>query len=155
MKIDRHLKIIELIKNFDICTQEELVFKLKQSGFNVTQATISRDIKKLKLKKVTINDKSQKYVLGSNNNKKDKNFNLTNVFKESITSISYAGNIIVVKTLNGMAMAIAMVIDNMNDSKILGTIAGDDTIFCAIENVNESFEIGQNIINNLNKLGEN
>ena len=132
MKIKRHSKIIEIIKSRDIETQEELATMLKSSGFDVTQATVSRDIRELKLSKIAGETGRQKYTVFSGLSESSFNEKLIRVFKEGVLSIDYATNLIVLKTIEGMAMAVAACIDSMNYPEILGSIAGDDTIFCAL-----------------------
>ena len=128
MKIKRQSKILELINNYDIETQEELADRLKEAGFEVTQATVSRDIRELKLTKVS-NDKGiQKYsVIGKT--EQDISYKYIRVFKEGFVSMDIAQNILVLKTITGMAMAVAAAMDAFNYPEIVGTIAGDDTIF--------------------------
>ncbi|MDR1532478.1 MAG: arginine repressor [Clostridiales bacterium] len=131
MKVKRHSKIIELISKYDIETQEELAERLAASGFAVTQATVSRDIRQLKLTKVTNQDGRQKYVSPVNEDT-SVNDRLIRVFKESVVSMVCARNLLVIKTLAGTAMAVAAALDSMKDAEIMGSIAGDDTIFCAL-----------------------
>lgn len=140
MKIKRHLKIIELVKNNNIETQEELSEKLKENGFNVTQATVSRDIRELKLSKMSCDGGKQKYVI-FNTNDGNVTQRLIRIFRDGVTSIDYAQNIIVIKTLNGMAMAVAAALDAMNNSEIIGSIAGDDTIFCVVKTEQKAIEL--------------
>lgn len=129
MKIKRHSKIVELIKENDIETQEELADRLNDSGFKVTQATISRDIRELRLTKIATADGHQKYaVLSGDDNKVNDKY--ISVFKTGVASMDYAQNMVIIKTLNGMAMAVASSIDSMNNTEIVGSIAGDDTILC-------------------------
>ncbi len=132
MKIKRQSKILELIRSEAIDTQELLAEKLAQNGFNVTQATISRDIRELKITKVSMQNGGFRYAVtervGGETSKR-----LVRVLKEGIVSVDYAGNILVIKTLQGMAMAVAAAVDSMEDDDIMGTIAGDDTIFCAVK----------------------
>lgn len=132
MKTKRQSKIIELINKNDIDTQDMLVTLLNNEGFNVTQATVSRDIKELKLSKVLGSNGKQKYGLNLNENL-DYRQKLVNVFNETVVSMTYAQNIIIIRTLNGMAMAVASAIDSMQNVDILGTIAGDDTIFSVVK----------------------
>lgn len=132
MKTKRQSKIIELINKNDIDTQDMLVTLLNNEGFNVTQATVSRDIKELKLSKVLGSNGKQKYGLNQNKNL-DYRQKLVNVFNEAVISMTYAQNIIIIRTLNGMAMAVASAIDSMQNVDILGTIAGDDTIFSVVK----------------------
>jgi transcriptional regulator of arginine metabolism len=127
MKAQRHIKIREIIANKDIETQEELVEELKKAGYNVTQATVSRDIKELHLVKVPTNDGRYKYSLPA-----DHRFNplqkLKRMLTESFVGIEKSENLIVMKTLPGNANAVGALIDNLDWPEIIGTIAGDDTI---------------------------
>lgn len=126
-KGQRHIKIREIIVNREIETQDELVDHLKQAGFNVTQATISRDIKELHLVKVPMQDGRYKYSLPA-----DQRFNplqkLKRSLMDSFVSIDKANNLIVMKTLPGNANAVGALIDNLDWKEIIGTICGDDTI---------------------------
>lgn len=137
MKTKRHAKILELIRRESIETQEDLSQKLREEGFHVTQATISRDIRELKLTKVVTNDGRQKYVLVDgpfeNINKK-----MVMVFKEGLINIDMAQNILVLHTITGMAMAVAAALDSMECTEILGTIAGDDTIMAVVRTEEET-----------------
>lgn len=140
MKEKRHNKIIEIIKETDIETQEELVYRLKEAGFDVTQATISRDIRELKLTKVVGKNGKQKYDIFL----QDESViyeKLTKVFEQGVLSIDYAKNMIVIKTLNGMAMGVAAALDCMVSNEIMGSIAGDDTIFCVLKTEEKAIEI--------------
>lgn len=140
MKIKRHSKIVELIRDNNIETQEDLLKKLKETGFKVTQATISRDIRELKLTKMSIDNGRQKYtILTSDNISVSEKF--TRVFKETVISIDYAQNMIIIKTLNGMAMGVGAALDSMSNIEIMGTIAGDDTIFCVVKNEQKAIKI--------------
>ena len=129
MKIKRHLKIIELVKNNNIETQEELADMLRQSGFEVTQATVSRDIRDLKLTKISTEGGRQKYavLVSVANQMSDR---LIRVFCDGVISIDYANNIVVIKTLEGLAMGVAASLDAMDLSEIMGSIAGDDVVMC-------------------------
>lgn len=137
-KYNRQGKILELIKSFEIETQEELTSQLKNMGINVTQATVSRDIKELGLVKVLSKSGKYKYVAIDNN--QDHSLDrLINIFKNSIISIKPAGQLLVIKTLPGAAQVSGSAIDALGIDEIIGTIAGDDTVFLAIsklENVN-------------------
>lgn len=130
MKLARQSKIIELINKYEIETQEELAKKLTESGFYITQATVSRDIRELKLTKVTTDDGRQKYAILK---EQEKNFNnrFLHVLMDGFASMDKAQNILVIRTLTGMAMAVAAAIDALDFNEIIGTIAGDDTLFCA------------------------
>lgn len=148
MKLERHSKIIELISKYDIETQEDLADRLNEAGYNVTQATVSRDIRQLKLIKQNIKGK-QKYVV-MQENITDMNEKYINILKAGFVSMAMAQNILVVKTVSGMAMAVAAALDAMGWKEIVGSIAGDDTIMCAIATVDDTLIV----MNRLNKLIE-
>jgi len=138
LKSQRHCKIIELITKNNIETQEELADSLNQSGFNVTQATVSRDIRELKLTKMSVNGERQKYVvLQSKENQMNEKY--MRVLKDGFVSMDMAQNILVIKTVPGMAMAVAAALDAMTWYEIVGCIAGDDTIMCAVRTVDDTF----------------
>ncbi|MBP5624865.1 MAG: arginine repressor [Lachnospiraceae bacterium] len=140
MKNVRHLKILELIAKYDIETQEELVEKLCDAGFNVTQATVSRDIRTLHLYKQSTGDGRQKYCVNkSTDHELDSKYK--RVLKDGFISLDMAQNILVIKTVSGMAMAVAAAIDSMEFSEIVGTIAGDDTIMMAIRTVDDTVKL--------------
>ncbi|MCD8014347.1 MAG: arginine repressor [Lachnospiraceae bacterium] len=130
MKIGRHAKIIDLIGKYDIETQEELAEYLKKEGFQVTQATVSRDIRELRLMKLAASGGKQKYALMQPQETEDAERYLR-VLKDGFVSMEMAQNILVVKTVSGMAMAVAAAIDAMHWAEVAGCIAGDDTIMCA------------------------
>jgi len=140
MKAKRHAKIIELIHKYEIETQDDLAERLNQAGFAVTQATISRDIRELKLSKVPISGGRQKYVViaGADTAITVK---YTRVLKDGYISSAVATDIIVVKTVSGMAMAVAASIDALEFPGIVGCIAGDDTIMCAIRSKDDIFNV--------------
>lgn len=140
MKTSRHAKILELIQKNDIETQEELSAHLEQEGYHVTQATVSRDIRELKLTKVSLNDGKQKYV-ALNETSEDMTKKYTRVFKEGFVSMDMAQNILIVKTVSGMAMAVAAALDHMDCHEIVGSIAGDDTIMCAVRTVDDTISL--------------
>ena len=129
MKNKRQLKILELIEKHAVETQEELAARLKSEGFDVTQATISRDIKELRLAKVLDSSGRYKYATQSRDSEDKMQKKLATIFRECVTHIDCARNIVVIKTLNGLASGAAAAIDSMNISQIIGTLAGDDTIF--------------------------
>ena len=127
MKIERHSQIIRLISQYDIETQEELAEKLNESGFQVTQATVSRDIRELKLTKISKPGGGSRYaVLQSMDQEMSRKY--TNVLRTSFQSMDLAQNILVVKTVSGMAMAAAAAVDEMQIPEIVGCIAGDNTL---------------------------
>lgn len=129
MKSARHEKIIELIQQYDIDTQEELASRLNQAGFKVTQATVSRDIRALKLMKVAGKDGKSRYAILSETSAElgDK---YTRVLHDALTSIDIGQNMIVIRTVPGMAMGVAAALDALRWKEILGSIAGDDTVMC-------------------------
>ncbi|PTX53938.1 ArgR family transcriptional regulator [Melghirimyces profundicolus] len=127
MKAQRHIKIREIITNRDIETQEDLVDELKNAGYNVTQATVSRDIKELHLVKVPTNNGRYKYSLPADN-RFNPHQKLKRILTEAFVGIEQSENLIVMKTMPGNAHAIAVLIDNMDWPDVIGTIAGDDTI---------------------------
>ncbi|MBO4799631.1 MAG: arginine repressor [Lachnospiraceae bacterium] len=130
MKNKRQTKIIELVTTYDIGTQEELADRLSNAGFNVTQATVSRDIRELKLSKVNLGDGRQRYVPGVNETS-DLNDKYERALRDGFVSADRAVNMLVIKTFPGMAMASAAALDAIGISEIMGSIAGDDTIMCA------------------------
>jgi len=137
MKVNRHAKIVELVNKHNIETQEELADKLKEEGFQITQATVSRDIRDLKLTKVPTDDGRQKYVVhkATENALRDK---YIRIMKDGFVSMDMAMNILVIKTVSGMAMAVAAAIDEMHWNEVVGCIAGDDTIMCAVRTVEDT-----------------
>jgi len=137
MKVNRHAKIVELVNKHHIETQEELADRLNQEGYKVTQATVSRDIRDLKLTKVQIEGGRQKYAALKNTESMltEKYFR---ILKDGFVSMDMAQNILVIKTVSGMAMAVAAAIDDMNWHEVVGCIAGDDTIMCAIRSVEDT-----------------
>ena len=144
MKNIRHQKIIELVQNHAIDTQEELARRLNEAGFEVTQATVSRDIRQLKLTKVTGPDGKFRYAVqgGSGTELAEK---YIRVLKDGLLSMDMAQNILVVKTVSGMAMAVAAALDALNYSEIVGSIAGDDTVMCAVRSVEETKTVMEKI----------
>lgn len=140
MKIARHAKILELIETYDIETQDELAQRLCDEGFSVTQATVSRDIREMKLTKIATERGKQKYSVITGNDT-EVTERLTRVFREAVVKMDYAQNMIVVKTLEGMGMAVAVALDNMQNPEIMGTIAGDDTVFCVVRTHNQAVSI--------------
>ena len=137
MKINRHAKIIELISKYNIETQEELAERLNQDGFSVTQATVSRDIRDLKLTKVPGENGRQKYaVIQKADNVMSEKY--IRVLKEGYASMDMAQNILVIKTVSGMAMAVGAALDSLHFGEIVGCIAGDDTVMCAVRTVDDT-----------------
>lgn len=139
MKSERHEKIIEIIKNNNIETQEDLIEKLREAGFNVTQATISRDIRELKLTKATDNKGHYKYIV-HNIVDMDEADVYTETLARSIKRADHTMNMIVVHTYSGMAQAVAAGIDTHDGSEILGCVAGDDTILIILRDEEQAKE---------------
>lgn len=148
MKSKRQRKIIELISAYEIETQEELAKRLIDNGFTVTQATVSRDIRELNLTKIAVKSGKQKYAV-PNSTSMVINSKYMRVLNDGILSIETSANILVVKTVAGMAMAVGAAIDAINIKEIIGCIAGDDTIMCVVkeaESANKVKEYLENFI---------
>ena len=145
MKQKRQAMILSIIEQYDIETQDELLEKLAEAGFNTTQATISRDIREINLTKVAVAGGRQKYTLGKS---------ATHESIESYRKVLGAGimvpaeNLIVIKTVSGMAMAVAAALDNVEINGLLGSIAGDDTIFLAVR----SREMTDSVMKTIDKM---
>ena len=137
MKIQRHAQIVELINQYDIDTQEELARQLKEAGFRVTQATVSRDIRELRLTKIAVDGGKQKYVV-MNTQSSELDEKYLRILRDGFVSMDMAQNILVIRTVSGMAMAVAAAMDALNWKEIAGCIAGDDTIMCAIRSVDDT-----------------
>lgn len=131
MKEKRQTEILRLIEKYDIGTQEEVALRLREAGYDVTQATVSRDIRELKLSKISIGEGRQKYV-AFHHEEVYLGEKYSRVLKEGFASMGMAENLVVVKTVSGMAMAVAAALDAMKLKEIVGTIAGDDTIMMAV-----------------------
>lgn len=136
MKERRQEAILELVKKYEIETQEELAEKLNSAGFAVTQATVSRDIRELRLTKIQHGAKQIYAVLIEN--KYPNNNKYIDILKHSFISADMAQNILVIKTASGTAMAVAAALDSMHWDEIVGSIAGDDTVMCAIRTVEDT-----------------
>ena len=136
MKMERHSKIVELIGKYEIETQEELAEYLNKEGYNVTQATVSRDIRELKLSKIQTENGGQKYAVFHPQTAFNDKY--TRILHDSFVSMDMAQNILVIKTVSGMAMAVAAAVDAMKWKVVVGCIAGDDTIMCAIRSVQDT-----------------
>lgn len=149
MKTKRQTKILELIQKYDIETQEELSAYLTREGFQVTQATVSRDIRELKLTKIAMDNGRQRYAVLSDADTGMAE-RLVRVLREGFVSMDYAGNILVIKTVSGMASAVGAAVDAIKLSEIIGSIAGDDTLMCVIRTEEDAV----NIMNKLRKLVE-
>ena len=127
MKTRRHAKILDLIKEHDIDTQDELLRCLRENGFDVTQATVSRDIKELRLVKTLSSKGKYRYSTGRDNAKSISS-KFYSLFSDSVVSVESAQNIIVIKCITGMAQAVCAAMDTLNFSGVVGTLAGEDTI---------------------------
>lgn len=145
MKGQRHIKIRELVTSSDIETQDELVDQLRNAGYHVTQATVSRDIKELHLIKVPLDDGRYKYSLPT-----DQKFNplhkLKRTLADNFVHIDHSDNLIVMKCLPGTANAIGALLDNLEWNEIMGTICGDDTILIICRNKERSGHIVTQIL---------
>ena len=144
MKYRRHNKIIEIITEYDIDTQDELIAKLREAGFDVTQATVSRDIRDLKLVKISTKDHRYKYALSPRDDIHI-SAKYRNIMRETIIRVDYANNFVVLRTYSGMAQAAAAAVDGMGWSEIVGTIAGDDTIFVMMRDNNAALEFAERL----------
>ena len=133
MKMERHSKIVELIGKYEIETQEELAEYLNKEGYNVTQATVSRDIRELKLSKIQTENGGQKYAVFHPQTAFNDKY--TRILHDSFVSMDMAQNILVIKTMPGLASAACSALDKMNIPEIVGTLAGDDTAFIAMRDV--------------------
>ncbi len=141
-KIKRHQKILELIKIHKIDTQQQLLELLLEDGCDVTQATVSRDIKELRLHKTAQSDGSYKYVSGLSAQSEIAS-GFDSLLAKAVVSIEYSMNMIVIKTYSGMAQAVCASIDAMDSGDVLGTIAGDDTIFIVTRSEQMSMELSR------------
>ena len=144
MKTRRQAKILELIQRNDVETQEELSAYLVREGFQVTQATVSRDIRELKLTKIAMDNGKQKYavITDADSGMMEK---YARVLREGFISMDLAKNIVVIKTVSGMAGAVCAAIDAMKFQEMVGSIAGDDTIICIIRDDEEAIKIMQKL----------
>ena len=150
MKLSRQSKILELIGKHDIETQEDLAEGLMREGYNVTQATVSRDIRELKLTKVALDDGRQRYIT-MQKTEPGMSEKYTRVLRDGFISMDMAQNILVIKTVAGMAMAVAAALDALQINSIVGCIAGDDTILCAIRSTQDTIAV----MEKLNKIIKN
>ena len=152
MKSKRHLEIMELVKKEEIRTQDELAKLLKEQGIDVTQATVSRDIKQLGLIKIPISGgEDYKYSLPPKHKEKVNIISrMRRMFQDSVIDIDYSENLVVVNTLPGTAQGIAALIDNSDLDNIIGSIAGDDTIMLIVK----PKDAVENVLKELNKLSE-
>jgi len=146
VKKNRHVKILELISKNEIETQDELLDYLREEGFDVTQATISRDIRELEIVKITTSKGTYKYTSSKRHQTQQRSAaSLADTLVDSVHSVNFAQNIIVIKTAPGLSSPIAVAIDNLPESRILGCVAGDDTIIVITTDTDAAYEIGRNM----------
>ncbi len=136
MKSQRQAKILEIISNKNVETQEQLLSELQAAGFKGTQATVSRDIKELRIVKELTSLGTYRYTTSANELHSTFSSRLNTIFRESVVSFDYAQNIIVIRTLPGLASAAATAIDAMNMSAVVGSLAGDDTVMVVMRDMN-------------------
>ena len=133
MKTQRQERILELVSKYEIETQEDMMSRLQSEGFKVTQATVSRDIKELGLSKVPAENGGYRYAVPASKPQASRQAQFTNIFKNAVISIALCGNLVIVKCHSGTGNAACAALDSMDIPEIAGTIAGDDTIFCAVQ----------------------
>ena len=150
MKVARHEKIKELIQQYDIDTQEELASRLNEAGFKVTQATVSRDIRALKMMKVTGKDGKSRYVI-LQELPTEMGEKYTRVLHDALLTIDQGQNILVIRTVPGMAMGVAAALDALNWEEILVSIAGDDTVMCVARTLEEASSVAERLKSILQK----
>ena len=138
MKSQRQAKILEIISNSNVETQEQLLAELQKEGFHGTQATISRDIKELRIVKELTSLGTYRYTTSTNDLSSSFTSRLNTIFKECVISFDYAQNLIVIRTLPGLASAAGSAIDAMNLSTVVGTLAGDDTVMLVMRDTNSA-----------------
>ncbi len=150
MKSQRQAKILEIISNKNVETQEQLLSELQEAGFRGTQATVSRDIKELRIVKELTSLGNYRYTTSSSELSGTFSARLNTIFKECVVSFDYAQNILVVRTLPGLANAAASAIDAMNMSTVVGSLAGDDTVMLVMRDTNAAASFCGEIKNLLN-----
>lgn len=146
MKSERQARILELITQFEIETQDDMMNRLRDEGFAVTQATVSRDLRELQLTKSLTARGTYRYSVNSTKNHMRNNAKLSSAMVDSVTDVDYSMNNVVIKTYPGMAQAVASGIDAMNMQDILGSVAGDDTIIIITKNEESSALIRERIL---------
>ena len=144
MKSERQNRILELVAKYEIETQEEMIERLRTEGYRVTQATVSRDLKELKLSKALTARGTYRYCVNSGRNHTG-NVRLNNAMADSIVDVQYSMNNVVIKTYPGLAQAVASAVDGLNMHSILGCVAGDDTIIVVTRNEESSVEISEKL----------
>ena len=141
VKARRHQRILDIVRSKPIQTQEDLSTELAREGMSVTQATISRDIKELGLIKAPVGDGSYRYTVPVDRNIEDINRRIERVFREAVISVEDSDNIVVIKTLEGAAQAIGAIVDDLDWPEVVGSLAGDDTIFVVVKPADKALEI--------------
>lgn len=149
MKTERQNKILDLIVKKEIGTQEELLDELNKAGYHVTQATVSRDIREMNLTKVALSDGKLRYV-AYRKTEEDLSEKYNRIFKDAFLSMDTAMNMLVIRTVSGMAMAVAAALDDMEFPEIVGSIAGDDTVMCAVRSVEDTVVVMRKLEDILN-----
>ena len=144
MKSERQNRILELVSHYEIETQEEMMERLRSEGYKVTQATVSRDLKELKLTKALTAHGTYRYCIAQGRSHAG-NVKLSNAMAESILHVDFSYNNVVLRTYPGMAQAVASAVDAMNMHSILGCVAGDDTIIIVTRDTESSEEISKKI----------
>ena len=144
MKSQRHARILELVSKYEIETQEDMMTRLLADGFKVTQATVSRDLKELRLTKVQTARGTYRYSLGQVRQASG-SVKLNNAMVDSITEVKYSMNNVVIKTYPGLAGAVAFAVDTLNMPSILGCVAGDDTVIIVTDGVESSAELSEKL----------
>jgi transcriptional regulator of arginine metabolism len=149
MKTERQNKILDLIVKKEIGTQEELLDELNHAGYHVTQATVSRDIREMNLTKVALSDGKLRYV-EYRKTEEDLSEKYHRIFRDAFLSMDTAMNILVIRTVSGMAMAVAAALDDMEFPEVVGSIAGDDTVMCAVRSVEDTVTVMRKLEDILN-----
>ena len=150
MRISRQNKILELIEKYEIETQDKLVSMLREFGYDVTQATVSRDIKELRVIKELGKNGVYRYSVAKMQSENTSAAKLNSIFRQCVTSCDHAQNIVVIKTMPGMASAACSAIDNMDFDMIIGTLAGDDTAFLLLRDSSSASALCSDIRRQLN-----
>ena len=150
MKQKRQQKILEIISNYEVDTQSKLMELLKDAGFVATQATLSRDIRELRLLKVMSESGVYKYGISSQEKLPEMNNKFRAIFSEAVVSVDYASHIVVLKCHTGMASAACTALDNMNYRDVVGSIAGDDTIFILLRSEQQALKLVSELKQNIN-----
>ena len=150
MKKNRHKTILDLINRYEIGTQEDLLILLRKEGFDVTQATVSRDVKELRLLKTLGSNGIYRYTVEQAGTSGYTGM-LETLFAGSLLKVDYAGNICVIKCSPGLAQAACAAIDSMNVSEVVGTIAGDDTIFMLCRTTEEAKDVSETLLRMIKK----